>query len=84
MYSSDLKAKNTLISTNFIYNKTYFETANNTLASCSHLFNASTLLVLRCGRDSMNILSDHSKPDVGHSCIAKKKKLTHLGLYQLC
>ena len=46
---------------------TYFATASNTCASCSHFFNASTLLVLRCGRDSINIDSAHNIPEDGHS-----------------
>ena len=53
--------------------RTYFETASNTLGSCSHRFSASTLFVLRCGRDTMKMDSAHNLPDDGHTCIAVEK-----------
>lgn len=53
---------------------TYLETANNTWGSCSHLFRASTELVLRWGRGSIKMDSAHKIPALEQSCLAGRER----------
>lgn len=49
--------------------------ASSTWGSCSHFFNASTLLVFRWGLASMKTASAHKIPEFEHSCKARAIKL---------